>query len=187
MPSIKQDHPLYGLPNAEKLEREREEITKRYEIRADGRVYDKSREKWLEPRTDRDGYSMYRLKLFGKWTLKGRHRLIALFFIDNPDPGIRTMVNHINETPGDDRIENLEWCDAKYNVNYGSGKTRRGIAQGKPVLMLDKITGEILNVFHHRCEAARTLGIVTDIQGAAIKLCCQGKRKSAYGYRWEFA
>lgn len=50
------------------------------------------------------------------------HRLVALAFI--PNPNNYKEVNHIDECKQNNQAKNLEWCDRKYNVNFGSGKER---------------------------------------------------------------
>ena len=35
------------------------------------------------------------------------------------------IVNHKDENPKNNRVDNLEWCSYWYNVNYGSGKDIR--------------------------------------------------------------
>ena len=50
------------------------------------------------------------------------HRLVADAFIPNPD--LLPEVNHKDENKGNNTVENLEWCDRTYNVNYGTAKRR---------------------------------------------------------------
>ena len=52
------------------------------------------------------------------------HRLVATAFIPNPDNLL--VVNHRDENPSNNCVDNLEWCDAKYNVNYGTRNERAG-------------------------------------------------------------
>lgn len=40
-------------------------------------------------------------------------------FVTNPDPQRLTQINHKNEDKTANMLENLEYCDAKYNSNYG--------------------------------------------------------------------
>lgn len=44
------------------------------------------------------------------------HRLVAEAFIPNPDN--LPCVNHKDENPANNEVSNLEWCTAKYNVQY---------------------------------------------------------------------
>lgn len=46
------------------------------------------------------------------------HRLVAKAFIPNPDN--LPEVNHIDEDNTNNKVNNLGWCDRKYNVNYGT-------------------------------------------------------------------
>lgn len=53
------------------------------------------------------------------------HRLVASAFIDNNNPDLLTMVNHRDENKHNNRVDNLEWCTQKYNMNYGTLKERQ--------------------------------------------------------------
>ena len=53
---------------------------------------------------------------------KSLHRLVAETFV--PNPYNLPEVNHIDEDKINNRADNLEFCDRKYNVNYGTIKDR---------------------------------------------------------------
>lgn len=44
------------------------------------------------------------------------HRLVAAAFIPNPEQF--PEINHKDENPLNNSVENLEWCTRKYNVRY---------------------------------------------------------------------
>lgn len=46
------------------------------------------------------------------------HRLVAEAFI--PNPNNLPQINHKDEDKLNNIYTNLEWCDCKYNINYGS-------------------------------------------------------------------
>lgn len=70
-----------------------------------------------------NGYMMAPLSKDGKDKHKAVHRLVAQAFIPNPDN--LPFVNHKDENPLNNHVDNLEWCTAKYNSNYGTIKDRK--------------------------------------------------------------
>lgn len=72
-----------------------------------------------------------------------------------------------------------------FNVSHEE-RVKRAISQNKiPVLMIDKDTDEIINSFGGLKEAEAFLKKVRSSQH--IVDVCNGKRKTAYGYKWRFA
>lgn len=76
-----------------------------------------------------------------------RHRLVGIVFIDKPEHLAdydfeQLVINHKNLTPGDDRIENLEWCTHAENSKHAvvNGELKRKIL----VERRDPVSGEVL-------------------------------------------
>ena len=71
---------------------------------------------------EHNGYLYVGLHKDGKTRSARVHRLVALAFLENDDN--LPAVNHKNEIKTDNFVENLEWCDAKYNNNYSNQKKK---------------------------------------------------------------
>ena len=71
----------------------------------------------------KDGYVRCLIKVNGVGRSYFVHRLVAEAFIPNPDN--LPQVNHKDEDKTNNNVDNLEWCDAKYNNNYGTAIERR--------------------------------------------------------------
>ena len=76
----------------------------------------------MKPSNHKQGYKLIGLKKDKKLYGKQVHRLVALAFI--PNPNNLPQVNHKDECKNNNCVDNLEWCDAKYNINYGTGISR---------------------------------------------------------------
>lgn len=64
---------------------------------------------------------------------------------------------------------------------------RKQRSQLPKVAQIDKLTGETIAVWDNWCVAGRALIKEHRLAYTHISECCKGKRKSAYGYRWEVA
>lgn len=54
------------------------------------------------------------------------------------------------------------------------------------IMQLDKDTGELIKVWANWCEAGREVLKASRYGYSHISECCNHKRKTAYGYRWEY-
>lgn len=124
---------------------------------------------------DKDGYLTVCLKKDGKTYCKKIHRLVAIAFIDNPSS--LPQINHIDENRKNNFVENLEWCDCKYNNNYNSKPTKHF----KPICKLAE-DGTVIKVYESVNAAAKD----NNIEPSLISPVLKGKRKHAGGFRWEY-
>ncbi len=67
---------------------------------------------------DRDGYLCFTLRQDGKNITKKVHRLVALHFLPVALSVDDVYVNHKNNIPADNRVENLEWCSDQANRDH---------------------------------------------------------------------
>ena len=133
--------------------------------------------KILTPCTDNQGYLHIALHNNGKRKTVRVHRLVAEAFINNTDNC--KYINHKDENKQNNNAENLEWCSAKYNCNYGSRVSRIKNKLNVGVIQLSK-DGKEIRRWNSIQDATDTLKIRN------ISQACQGKRKQAGGYLWEY-
>lgn len=64
------------------------------------------------------GYEWVSLRTNNKGKTCFVHRLVAQAFI--PNPNNLPYINHKDENPLNNQVDNLEWCSPKYNCNFGN-------------------------------------------------------------------
>ena len=96
----------------------------KYLIGKDGRIFSLYTNKFLKSdKSDKRGYQRIHLSNgLGPRRKHLIHRLVATAFINNP---CRFMyVNHIDNDPSNNNVQNLEWCSMKMNIQHS-------VAQGR--------------------------------------------------------
>lgn len=161
----------------------------RYRISSFGRVLSLNYrgfgvERILVPKCNNSGRLWVELYCNGERKPRLIHRLVASAFLANP--GDLPQINHKDENPKNNRVENLEWCTGEYNRNYYL--ERHPQREGRPRILLSPVEqlnqrGEILRRWENSRQAAHELGF----NQWSICECCRGNRKTAYGFKWRFA
>ena len=85
------------------------------------------KEKILKPGKNSSGYLLVNLYKDRKRKAFKVHKLVAEAFIPNPE-GFE-QINHKDENKINNCVSNLEFCDCKYNNNYGTRNKRIAAAQ----------------------------------------------------------
>lgn len=158
--------------------------------------------KMRTPILDKDGYLLVSLWKDGKGGMFKIHRLVCTAFL--PNPNNLPIINHRDENPANNTLDNLEWCNAEYNSNYGNAIDKRTeswknqwcVAQSKKmletrrknecvgspkyVLQICPLTKCIIKMYSSMSEAQRETKILH------IDAVCRGERNKAGGYEWMY-
>ena len=122
------------------------------------------------------------------------HRLVAEAFLDNNEN--LPYVNHKDENKENNNVDNLEWCTASYNLNYGD----RNNKVAKKVSIWRKKKGSDYSPRERKRVAQYTLddkfvrefrsineaGRETNSSIGTIQKCCVGISHTCNGYKWKF-
>lgn len=159
----------------------------KYKISSNGNCYSYFLNRNLKPTIDTNGYLLYKLSKDGKQYTIRVHRLVAEAFLEIPEElkhlkGTRYLqVNHKDEDKTNNNVNNLEWCDNKYNINYGTCIERiKNSQHKKPVLQYDK-NGNFIKEWVSLCECHRN-----GFHRSHIIDCCNGKQKTHKGFIWKY-
>lgn len=111
-------------------------------------------------------------------------RFVAECFLPNPEN--LPQVNHKNEIKTDNRVENLEWCDNRHNVNWGTHNERMAasLRNGPLAKIVQQYSedGKLIREWPSLMEVKRSLGF----NAGHICDCCNGKRRIENGFVWKY-
>lgn len=147
-----------------------------YAVTSCGKVWSYKRQKFLGYHYDKRGYPRVSLYKDDKIKHYMVHRLVAEAYIPNPEN--LPQINHRDENKTNNCLQNLEWCDSKYNANYGTRNEKISNSLKIPILQYT-LNGEFVREWPSASDVGR------EVSGH-ISSCAKGSRKSAYGYRWVY-
>lgn len=143
----------------------------RYCVSKDGKVFNVKTKKEISQHVDGKSYVWLGLTPdLGPRTLVGRHRLICLGWKPYPANVDKLYVNHIDEIPGHDDLENLEWITPRGNVVHS--KRRINVEKALAILESEKgldlsvvvrnVKSNSLTIYEKPSELAKLLDVPQD-------------------------
>jgi hypothetical protein len=138
--------------------------------------------KVLKQRKLADGYIQLALYHDGKRKNYMAHRLVAEFFIKNPEN--KPFVNHKDGKKSNNHISNLEWCTGSENcihaIKTGLYIVQKGALNKRSKKVAQYLNGKLIKTFDSLKEAARA-GYGDGNIALGIK-----KGWKPYGYEWVY-
>ena len=151
----------------------------KYEVFEDGKIWSYSRNKFLKPKTKKDGYQLVNLyDNEGKRKMYQVHRIVYETFSGSPIPE-GMQCNHISEDKTDNRFCNINLMSPKENCNWGTRNKRSAKSRSKQVGAFKN--DELVLVFQSTKEAGRQ-----GFNQSNVSACCRGKLKTHKGYTWKY-
>lgn len=175
----------------------------RYLISDDGDTYSVFRHKIMHNHSNDKGY--YSANLCKDWVVKrvSISRMVAYTYIaDIPEDWQKKQVNHKDEDPANNAVENLEFMTAKENCNYGhhgehistANKGRKATPEqrarmseaqkgkhGKPVIQYD-IQENLIAEY----PSAKAAAEATGLDAGNISHCARGERHTVGGFIFKY-
>lgn len=141
----------------------------------------RTRERILAQQIINSGYRVVHLHLDNKRSAKTVHRLVAAAFCPGFDPSLD--VNHIDGDKQHNAAVNLEWLERTANHDHA---VRIGLNPTAVRVVGTPVAGGNVREFDSQNQAA--LQVSGDRRnGTKISACLAGRRRTAFGYRWEAA
>ena len=150
-----------------------------YRIYDTGKIWSTYFGRFLTPKINDEGYmSIDLVNKKGLSITNKVHHLVGKAFLDGQSDK-RYQVNHIDNNPSNNNVENLEWCTPSENIQHAVEHGAKNLEQ-IAVYQRNKTTGEIIAKFDSMTKAATATGNTK----SKISLACKTRGDSG-GFKWD--
>lgn len=150
---------------------------KKYSVSDLGRVWSNISNKEVGLSPDTNGYYSASIIYKGNRKSMGKHRIVALHFIPNPDN--LPEVNHKVADKGNNRADNLEWCEHYDNMMHVSENML--YPYSKQCCTIGK-EDNIIEIYPTLTNASRALGVNHN----SIRASCEGISDFTECYKFRY-
>lgn len=105
------------------------------------------------------------------------HRLVYKAFVGEIPKGM--VIDHIDGDRSNNNVDNLRCVTLSENCQNPNTKYNKS----RSVVQIDKNSGKVINTFKSVTDAET---YIAGKQQGHIGECCRGKRRTAYGFFWQF-
>lgn len=160
----------------------------KYEVSDYGQVKNIETGNIIKLGTNPKGYIIAILWIDGKQVGRQVHRMVSMSFIDNIYS--KPQVNHKDGNKTNNKLDNLEWVTRSENMRHAFDVLGYEVSNKIDIRLID---GDTIEVFNSIADAGRyiiennkTTSKDYRIVQSRIWTVLDGRRKTAYGYKWEY-
>lgn len=146
--------------------------------------------KLLKQSIDTKGYFYVNISMNGIVKAYRVHRLVAQAFIPNQNNLLE--INHKNGIKTDNRVDNLEWCNHKQNMEHARKHnliSKEGAKKSIKAMVLSTIKSVVQydgSLVVKEYESISCASKETNIKSSHIVDVLKGRRKLAGGFFWKY-
>jgi len=162
-------------------------LFRNYTLDDKGNIYSVKYKRYLTQRISTSGYLQLDLRVNGITKCYMVHRLLAEYFIPNPEN--KPCINHKDGNKLNNNLSNLEWCTYSENLVHAYENNLRSSVKGKSNdykyfrKKVAQIDGHVVVAnYSSITEAAKA------VNGQCTGICrvCNDKRNLYRGYYWRY-